>query len=126
VGSSSINAFRFEIGGCFSGTEFVELKGNGFIQGYSMRVYPNDGEQEIIVPSKKEWVEFETLLEHLNVMNWKKKYVDPYVQDGTQWSLKISKGGAELECYGFNDYPPEFDEFVAGVNKLAQSDLTES
>jgi len=123
VAGSSINTFKFEIGGCFDGTEFVELNDGGFIHGLSMGSYGHESELKTIMPTSKEWNDFECVLEHLKVWRWKKEYVDPDVLDGTQWSLQITKGASMLKCHGSNDYPSEFDAFVAAVNKLAQSDL---
>jgi hypothetical protein len=67
----------------------------------------------------------DTLYAKMHLHEWKKKYVDPYVLDGTQWSLKIKMRGKRKRTYeGSNDYPPywrallnTFKE-VSGYSKL--------
>ncbi len=45
---------------------------------------------------------------------WKKKYDNKYILDGTQWELKVSlTGGRERNYYGSNDYPPYWKELKA-------------
>ena len=42
---------------------------------------------------------------------WKKNYVDPYVLDGTQWSLELGlTGNRKRNYFGSNDYPPYWTE----------------
>lgn len=63
--------------------------------------------------------EFIEELKRLNMLNWKEHYVDPYVLDGTQWSVEIVQEGRTIEKDGSNEFPDEWDQFcnlISGIS----------
>jgi hypothetical protein len=115
-----LKSFKFEMSSFSDGGAAVKLKnGKLVIEG---RV-PRYIEPTVIKPTDEEWAEFLEVVDRLNVWGWKADYCDPYISDGTQWELSMSKGTSKIKCDGSNDYPPEFDEFVKAVNKLSGSDF---
>lgn len=50
-------------------------------------------------------------LKDIDVLNWKAKYVEPDVLDGTQWSLEIIRNGRNIKKYGSNMYPDGWKRF---------------
>ncbi len=59
-----------------------------------------------------------------DLWNWRKSYFDPEIMDGTQWELKIRKGGRKLKSHGSNAFPGgdeegnEFDLFLGELQSL--------
>ena len=41
-------------------------------------------------------------LKMLNLLNWKAKYIEPGVLDGTQWSIEIIREGQNIRRHGDN------------------------
>ena len=69
-------------------------------------------------PSDKEWLDFSKSLDRLDVVNWKVRYLDPSILDGTQWSLLVATESFEIDTGGSNAYPENFDEFIKTINRL--------
>lgn len=47
------------------------------------------------------------------IHEWKKRYVDPYVCDGTQWELELKlTRGRHYTIYGSNDFPALYKDLV--------------
>ncbi|MDD2586509.1 MAG: hypothetical protein PHT79_10185 [Syntrophomonadaceae bacterium] len=46
----------------------------------------------------------------MDVLNWKSKYVEPGICDGTQWSVEIVRDERNIKKYGDNKFPDEWDE----------------
>jgi len=59
------------------------------------------------------------LLKMLNLLNWKSKYIEPGICDGTQWSLEIIKSGRNIKKYGDNKFPDEWDEFCRLIKRIS-------
>ena len=111
-----ITKFEFFIGGFTSTDITLKLK-----EGVIVLINRGSGcsrDRIVHTPSKEEWNEFSNSLKNLKIWNWKKDYYNPEVQDGTQWELSIEEGSSKLDCYGSNQYPPEFKDFVNTVHKL--------
>jgi hypothetical protein len=69
-------------------------------------------------PSDKEWLDFSKSLDRLDVVNWKERYMDPSILDGTQWNLLVVTDSFEIDTGGSNAYPENFDEFIKTINRL--------
>jgi len=117
----------------------IEFSYGGFFQGYKTIRYSNgtvtlsislkpDDEQTNNVPEERLevfWQELETI----GVWDWQDEYVDPYILDGVQWSLKLVHGDREKNISGSNMFPPNisvsdnpkgdvFHQLCQAVNKL--------
>ena len=118
---SNITELIFSIGGFFSGTISVELEGNSIITKYNnCEPYHED---ECCTPTEEDWTVFSNSLISLGVWKWKRKYDDQDVMDGTQWELTLCEVSRKKRCFGSNDYPTGFNEFVLLVNQLVNSDV---
>ncbi|SIR32488.1 hypothetical protein [Pontibacter lucknowensis] len=60
------------------------------------------------------------LISYLKSCRWNKRY-DSEILDGTQWELKVKGNGININSYGSNSYPQEFDEFLGILNRLIKS-----
>lgn len=89
----------------------VEWEFGGF--SYSDFILPEE-----TIKDKKILVE---ALREFHLGEWKCKYVDPYVLDGTQWELCIeyTNGRKALKYYGSNAFPFNFDEFVEFMGEIS-------
>lgn len=64
------------------------------------------------------------LLKGSKILEWKDRYVDPDILDGTQWSVRITlEGGEELYKHGSNKYPRKWDTFCMGVSELVDREF---
>jgi hypothetical protein len=112
----NIKSFDFFLGGY--GRDNFRLKLNGAVLLCSeYEGIPSDIDKEIKVEGNTEW---ETLAEFIKGCKWKKTYNDPFTCDGTQWELKVSGNGININSYGSNLFPENFDEFMAIVNKIME------
>lgn len=50
-------------------------------------------------------------LRSMNLLNWKAKYEEPGVCDGTHWSLKIVTSAKTIRKHGNNKFPGEWEQF---------------
>lgn len=100
----------------------------GFFGGYETRTYTVSGDKVILdvehsltlkpsnlpvfYPFTKE--EFISGLREIHIGEWKRKYDDPLVMDGTQWELEIHFDGNSkpVRIYGSNAYPYNFQDLT--------------
>ncbi|WP_439880726.1 hypothetical protein ACSX1A_16405 [Pontibacter sp. MBLB2868] len=73
-------------------------------------------EHDKIVPieGNKNW---DQLMSFLKSCDWKRRY-DSDILDGTQWELKLKAPGVNINSYGSNAYPDNFDELMILLNRL--------
>ena len=63
-------------------------------------------------------------LDKLAIWNWKTKYFDSDIMDGTEWRLNISwKDKSNLGVEGQNAYPNNFDDFLKLLNSYIKEEL---
>jgi hypothetical protein len=67
-----------------------------------------------------EWNEFiSDVFSKYRIDDWNKEYINRDIDDGTQWSVKVTlDNGSVLEHYGSNDFPPNWRSFVKYINNL--------
>ena len=58
-------------------------------------------------------------LKDLDLLNWKRRYENKQVLDGTQWQVEILRKGRSLRKSGSNDYPAQWDDFCRLMQKLS-------
>ncbi|MDA8226312.1 MAG: hypothetical protein M0T74_01140 [Desulfitobacterium hafniense] len=57
-------------------------------------------------------------LKILKLLNWKAKYIEIGVCDGTQWSVEILTKGRSIKKYGDNKFPEEWELFCRLIRQL--------
>ena len=98
----------------------------GFFWGYEMRTCTVSGDQVTMmvihslvnkepdqdIQIKKE--NFITGLKNIHLGEWKKRYFEPLILDGTQWDLEIqfADGRKPVRFSGSNAYPYNFNELL--------------
>ena len=108
-----VTAIKFNVGGFFDGHTEITIKKNekgALVQVRTMPGYEEAPETKQITPLKWNRI-VNTLYSQMYLHEWKKKYVDPDVLDGTQWSLDIHLTNNRVRhYYGSNEYPPYWKE----------------
>ncbi len=108
----------FSIGGYFGGHDVVEITTdeNGHHSVY--KHYPETTDSADISYTMDltdaQWERLmDTLFRKLCVHEWKQRYVNPHVCDGTQWRLELKlTGGRRYSICGSNDFPALYNDLV--------------
>ncbi|MDN4609000.1 hypothetical protein [Sporosarcina highlanderae] len=84
------------------------------------------GEEELMIKtiSAAEVKKFMRELQALRIMEWKKKYSDPRILDGTQWSLEIVTDGLTIKKSGSNQFPNEWDGFCKLIREITENEFS--
>ena len=107
---------HFSIGGYFSGHTAIDIRRNAqgaqvTIDKFPIRDLSEVSDRQISVLKWEKIVA--RLYNQLYLHEWKKRYDDPYVLDGEQWSLEIGLTGRRKRTYcGSNAYPPYWKELL--------------
>ena len=72
--------------------------------------------------TRKRWENLvEKLYEKIRIHEWKRRYKDPDILDGTQWSLMVFMKDEREACIsGSNSYPPNFNELLRAFRAFAK------
>ncbi len=84
---------------------------------------PDAGESHHLTFNIETKEEFIKLLKRTKLLEWKDSYVDPYIRDGTQWSVRIMLEGEEISKHGSNEYPKSWDTFCMSVKELVDREF---
>ena len=82
-------------------------------EGYDGRI------TETITPTAKQWQEFIQALDTIGVWSWRESYDDPYVLDGTHWSVEIALWDREIKSSGSNSYPAKKVKLAAMARAMS-------
>lgn len=77
-------------------------------------------------PLPEEWQRFWAALDRIGVWEWKPRYANEGIVDGTSWKVEIEYSGRRIESAGLNAYPSAdrpggkdpFNEFCIAVSRL--------
>jgi len=68
----------------------------------------------------EDWKKLIRGLKRCEFQYWLDKYNDPYILDGTQWSVEVTFDGAEpIRKWGSNEYPGRWKQFCRLMSKFA-------
>lgn len=109
-----LHVLRFTIGGYFYGHETRTYTVTG--DKVMMETERMLMEESPVLPEDEPWPKdaFIEELRDLHIGEWKQDYTDPYVLDGTQWSLDIEYNNNRtlVHISGSNAFPYNFDDFM--------------
>ena len=111
---NEIKGIKASVGGYFSGYYEVEIDFESRLLTWS---HFGDYYEKTI--RKDSLVRFIKFLKMINVLNWKSRYIEPGICDGTQWSIELKRNGRNIRKYGDNKFPDGWDEFcrlIRGVS----------
>ena len=118
-----VTAIKFGVGGYFNGHTEITIQKNekgALVKVRKMSGYEESPEPKQITPLKWNRI-VNTLYGQMYLHEWKKKYVDPDVLDGNQWSLDIHlTDNRTRHYYGSNEYPPYWKELEKIFKELSR------
>ncbi len=63
-------------------------------------------------------------LKNVNLLNWRAKYIEPGVLDGTHWSAEIIINGRNIKKHGDNKFPDEWDAFCKLIRGITRKSFS--
>ena len=115
---NKITSIKASVGGYFGGeydveVDLVNLKTRWSHQGGGL-------EEESVSKTIRESTanKFVEQLKVVDLLNWKAKYIEPGVCDGTQWSVEITVNEKTMNIYGDNKFPKEWDMLCKLIRKI--------
>lgn len=111
------------VGGYFDGYYEVEID----FESRKLRWSPSfasDEEYYEKIIRQKTLDNFIAELKRMNVLDWKSRYIEPDVCDGTQWGLEIRRNGRNIQKSGSNKFPDEWHDFCRLIKKVSGKDFS--
>ena len=114
---SKIKAIKASVGGYFGGYYGVTIDLSNLETTWSF----NEGKSEKI---SKKCIQITTAnniikqLKIINLLDWKAKYIETGICDGTQWSVEILIAGRTIRKYGDNKFSDEWDLFCKLIKRI--------
>lgn len=109
-----ITGVEFNVGGFFAGHNNVCIFSDDERYYIHSRQWckGDDDIDKVVEITKTEWdIIIQTLYDILCIDEWKRKYDNNDILDGTQWSLNIErKNKRTIHYWGSNEYPPLWNE----------------
>lgn len=115
---SKIIAIKASVGGYFGGYYNVEIELNNLKTTWT---HGGHGKEEETIHKKIRAATATRFIEQMkmvDLLNWKSKYIEPGVCDGTQWGVEIVTDVRTISKYGDNKFPDEWDMFCKSVSSL--------
>lgn len=112
-----IKGLKASVGGYFGGYYHVDIDLKNLKTTW---LFKEGGSEKTSTRSirNKTAEEFIKSLKEINLLNWKAKYVEPGVCDGTQWSVEIITDGRTVRKYGDNKFPEEWRQFCKVIKRI--------
>jgi hypothetical protein len=114
-----IKGIKAFVGGYFGGSYLViiDLKGLNinwvhWEEGKEIETY----QKKIRVKTAERFID---QLKSVNLLDWKRRYENPGVLDGTGWQVEILREGRNLVKSGDNAFPDKWDAFCSSIGKIA-------
>jgi hypothetical protein len=114
---SKIKVLKASVGGYLDAYYHVvvDLENRNTIWNFS----PFGEEKKVEKTIRKRTAEqFIDQLKIVDLLNWKSKYVEPYVCDGTHWSVEIITEKRTIKKYGDNKFPKEWEMFCSLIKRV--------
>ncbi len=73
--------------------------------------------QEIEV-TEAQWLSFWAACDKADVWNWKERYENPGIVDGTSWRAHVEHGDKSVDSSGCNSFPEGFGIWMTAVREL--------
>lgn len=112
-----IKGFKASVGGYFDGYYNVEINLTTYQVLWSYWVGGDEETiQKTVLPATaKRFIEE---LKLINLLDWKAKYIEPGVLDGTHWSVEVIRDGRNINKHGNNKFPDEWDAFCKLISRF--------
>lgn len=114
---SKIKTIKASVGGYFGGYYDVTIDLTNLETTWSF----NEGDLEETTKKSIRVATAEAFMEKLKMMdllNWKAKYIETSVCDGTHWSIEILTDVRSIKKYGDNMFPEEWELFCRLIRRI--------
>lgn len=118
-----VKSIKFSVGGFFNGSTEVLITRNekGALVKVQRFPFGENAPEDVQITAGRWSRILDKLYTQMYLHEWKKRYVDPHILDGTQWELTISlKGKRVRNYYGSNDFPPYWKELTGIFRSFAK------
>ncbi len=118
-----VTAIQFSIGNKSEGFTEITIKENdkGALVSVKKPGLPDNWYSDRQITMMKWFRTVNELYRYMYLHEWKKKYLNLDVMDGTQWSLGINLvGNRKRTYYGFDGYPPYWNELLKIFRQFAK------
>ena len=113
---NKIIGLRASVGGYFEGYYDVTIHFQDRKLTWNYSLEGDSLEKEL---SDTDITTFMNGLKMVELLNWKRRYEEPEVLDGTQWEIEIIREKRNLKRSGSNKFPTEWDDFCASIRKIS-------
>lgn len=117
---NEIIGLRASVGGYFEGYYDVTIH---FQDKKLTWKYSLDGDSLEKELSDKDITKFISGLKIVDLLNWKRRYEEPDVLDGTQWEVEIIREKRNLKRSGSNKFPAEWEFFCVLIRTISGSEF---
>ena len=112
-----IKGLKASVGGYFDGYYNVEINLTNYQVSWS---HGGRGDEELfqktVQPAAtKRFLEEVKLI---NLLDWKAKYIEQGVLDGTHWSVEVIRDGRNINKHGSNKFPDEWDALCKLISRF--------
>ena len=118
-----VTCIRFSVGGYFGGFTSITIKknDNGALVNVQKTLETEKIPEDRQITVHKWQMIVNTLYKQMYLHEWRKRFVDPRVLDGTHWSLDVLLSSNRKRSYsGINDYPAYWSELLKIFRKFAK------
>ena len=105
-----IRGIKASVGGYFQGYYEIDIDFNSRKLSWNFSLDPEDSSYSKTI-RKATLERFVEGLKVVNLLNWKNRYIDLDILDGTQWNIEIEQASKIRKINGDNSFPKEWDKF---------------
>lgn len=119
---SKIASIKGYVGGYNQGHQYFEIN---LLTGEVFYNKEFNGDFDLIkILNKKQIHKLLRDLKAINILDWKRKYIDKDILDGTQWSITIDVDGRKREKIGCNMYPKEWKLYCKIISRVLKENFS--
>ncbi|PFG04554.1 hypothetical protein [Bacillus sp. es.034] len=113
-----VSRLKASVGGFFGNSYMIDIQLDQFQLSWNQQ--NEDGETAIRKSIRRKTADnLKAELKRLDLLNWKAKYVELGVLDGTHWRVEIHQGDRKIIKQGDNRFPKEWTEFCRLMRKIS-------
>jgi hypothetical protein len=116
-----IKEIKVYIGGYHQGFQELHISFENGKVFYKFSLSEEDNFSKTLSPDLLE--KFKDDLIGTNILNWKRRYDDNEILDGTQWEIVLVRDGRNIIRSGSNEYSKEWDNFCKIISEVSGRDF---
>ena len=117
-----IKEIKISIGGYHQGFQEFHINLKDGRVCHKPSLYEDDS--LLITLSTKLLEKFKNDLIGTSILNWRRRYDNNDILDGTQWEIVLVRDGRNIIRSGSNDYPKEWENFCKIISEISGRDFS--